>query len=167
MNLRREVLGAHHDKCTFECEESELNHYLSRMAGQHHSRGVSRTYVFVDEDNPSVILSFYSLCPCEVSPPLGAKGLKSYKHNVPAMRLTRLARDMRFRGRGFGEIALIDAIKTTVQANTLVGGVGLFVDAKTEWLAQHYERYGFIRVSAESLTLFLPIQDCIKIFESL
>ncbi len=36
------------------------------------------------------------------------------------------------------------------------GGIGLFVDAKDEQLAQFYEKFGFSRTAVGSLRLFLP-----------
>lgn len=163
MNLKIETLGKHHNRNAFECEEPVLNTYLYRMAGQHATRGVARTRVVVDVANPSVILAFYSLCPCEVPPPAGLPGLKKYPHNVPAMRLTRIARDTRYRGERLGEIALLDAIRLTVRAYELVGGIGLFVDAKNERVARYYEEYGFLPIPERELMLFLPIQECVKV----
>lgn len=165
MNLKIETLGKHHDRNAFQCEEPALNSYLYRMAGQHAARGISRTRVVVNAASPSVVLAFYSLCPCEVPPPAGLPGLKKYPHNVPAMRLTRLARDARYRGEKLGEIALIDAIRLTVRAYELVGGIGLFVDAKNEAVARYYEEYGFLPVPERELVLLLPIQDCLKLVE--
>jgi hypothetical protein len=43
-----------------------LNAYLQKTARQHISKGMSRTFVLVADENPKVILGFYTLSICEV-----------------------------------------------------------------------------------------------------
>ena len=61
MILRIEPVTRSHNRRGFDCGEQELNSYLRNTARQHSEKGISRTFVIVDDENPSEILGFFSL----------------------------------------------------------------------------------------------------------
>lgn len=65
-NFKVEPLSNHHNKKDFNCGVRELNHYLQTMASQHAKKGISRTFVLVEDNNPSCILGFVTLTACEI-----------------------------------------------------------------------------------------------------
>ena len=64
--LRIELLSRGHDRQGFRCGERDLDDYLKRTARQHNDKGISRTFVLVDSEEPSDILGFFTLASCEV-----------------------------------------------------------------------------------------------------
>ena len=55
-----------HIRERFDCGNDALNYYLKKVARQHSERGVSRTFVLVDTDKPTIILGYYTLTICAV-----------------------------------------------------------------------------------------------------
>ena len=137
-----------------------LDRYLRETARQHAVKGVARTFVLVDEASapPKPVLGFFTLSLCEVVgdavPPKWAKKLPD---RVPAMRLGRMAVATARQGEGLGKVLLIEAIGKVASVADAAGGIGLFVDAKSEAVASFYTHFGFEPTKAGSLTLFMPI----------
>lgn len=158
--LRIEPLAATHDRGGFDCGVEALNRYLQQVAGQHVTKGVSKTFVLVDESAipPKPILAFFSLSLCQVvSRDLPVKWTKRLPERIPAMRLGRLAVASSRQGEGFGKILLIDAMMRVVSVADIAGGIGLLVDAKDDTVAAFYAKYGFETIPGSPLTLFLPM----------
>lgn len=148
-----------HDRSRFDCGVPELNTFLKSTARQHSDKGISRTFVLIDEGS-TVIMGFFSLTLCEViAEKLPAGYAKKYPHHgLPAVRLARLAVSRSHQGRKYGELLLSEAIHRTVLIADQAGGIGLFVDAKDDSARSFYERYGFVALPHQPLHLFLPIE---------
>lgn len=153
------VLSKHHDRTGFDCGVAELNAFLKSTARQHGDKGISRTFVLTDQDNPA-ILGFFTLTLCEVAAPkLPAAYAKKYpQHGLPAVRLARLAVSLKHQGKRYGELLLTEAIDRTALIAGQAGVIGLFVDAKGDSARAFYERYGFVTLPDHQLHLFLPIE---------
>ena len=65
-NLKVEPLTSRHQKKNFDCGVKELNHYLQTMAAQHAKKGISRTFVLIEEHATDCILGFVTLTACEI-----------------------------------------------------------------------------------------------------
>ena len=77
---------------TIDCGNDELNRYLRSTARQHLEKGMSRTFVLIDDNNPTMILGYYTLAACEIhAEKLPRKYSKKYPSKVPAAKLARLA----------------------------------------------------------------------------
>jgi len=152
-----EALSPRHDRTVFSCGVEALDRYLRRQAGQDTRKHVAATFVLVEEDRPAV-LGFYTLSATSLRfsdlPEPTAKKLPRYPL-VPAILLGRLAVDQSQRGKGYGRLLLIDALKRCVDARD-IGWAAVLVDAKDEQTATFYEHYHFIRLGPGSLRLFLP-----------
>ena len=63
-----ELLAKAHDRAGFDCGSEPLNAFLKQTARQHAERGISRTYVLVEEEaqEPKAILGFFSLNLCQI-----------------------------------------------------------------------------------------------------
>jgi ribosomal protein S18 acetylase RimI-like enzyme len=155
---RIDALTREHDRNGFDCGVAELNAYLKSTARQHGDKGVSRTFVLTDNDSPA-ILGFFTLALCEVvADKLPAGFVKKYpQHNLPAVRLARLAVSRKQQGKKFGELLLSEAIHRTVLISEQAGVIGLFVDAKNNSARSFYERFGFASLPNQPFHLFLPI----------
>lgn len=152
-------LSRDHDRSGFDCGDNDLNAFLKATARQHDQKGVSRTFVLLDQKNSTEIMGFFTLTLCEVTfRQLPAVYAKKYpKHGLPAVRLARLAVARKHQGQGFGELLLAEAIHRTVVVAEQAGVIGLFVDAKNKSARAFYERYGFILLPNRPLQLFLPL----------
>ena len=127
MAVRFETLTREHQREAFDCGVPPLNLFLQRTARQHQSKGVSQTFVLIDEEIawPTAILGYFSLTavesPCDDLPPELKRGLPQ---KIPAVLLGRLAVDQQFQGRGFGAALLAEAIRVVAEIGRKVGICG-------------------------------------------
>jgi GNAT superfamily N-acetyltransferase len=152
-----EALSHRHDRTAFSCGVEALDRYLKGQAGQDVRKHVAATFVLV-EGGRSAVFGFYTLSATSLRlrdlPAPTAKKLPRYPL-VPAILLGRLAVDQSQRGKGYGQLLLIDALNRCVNAHD-IGWAGVLVDAKDEQTAAFYEHYNFIRLGPGSFRLFLP-----------
>ena len=151
-------LTGSHDRRQFDCGRVELNDWLARVARQHQDKGLSRTYVAVDESAPEIILGYYALTLAELdTAELPSAARKRFPRRVPGIRLGRLAVSVAFQGKKLGELLLVDALERARRVSEQASGVGLFVDAIDERAAEFYRRFGFVNAPEHPLLLFFPL----------
>lgn len=154
-----ELLDASHDREGFDCGSEPLNRFLRQLARQHNERGVARTFVMVEAQAqaPKEILGFFSLSALEIKgadlPPALAKKLP---REIPAARLGRLAVASKMQGQKIGTALMFAALRKVAQTADIIGIAALLVDAKDTHAARFYERFGFVPLPQQPLTLFLP-----------
>ncbi len=158
-------LDTAHNRTGFDCGTTALNDFLRKTARQHREKGLSNTFVLLDEEAPTDILGFFTLSFLEVVapvlPPEHARRLPKTSR-LPAAKLARLAVDKRCQGKGYGALLLADAVKRVMATAKDSGGiVGFFVDAKDEPAGMFYLRFGFIPLQDNPLSLFLPLKTLI------
>ena len=157
-----ELLAKSHDRDGFDCGTEPLNLFLKQTARQHAERGISRTFVLVDEDaaEPKRILGFFSLNLCQLkADALPPEEAKRFPRAVPGVRLGRLAVAKEFQRQGIGKMLLIGAMGKFMEIFNTAGGVGLFVDAKDQEAKRYYEQFGFVSLPSNELELFLPAKS--------
>lgn len=161
MALSIQTLNAAHVLESFDCGRPELNHWLQTIARQHQKKRLSSTFVLTDAAQPQVVLGYYALTVCTVvGATLPPKQAKKLPHVVPGVKLGRLATQRSYQGNKLlriGETLLMDAMARAKHISDHAGGYALFVDAIDEQAAQFYERYGFVRLPDQGLTLFLTV----------
>lgn len=159
--LRVELLDATHDRGNFDCDVEPLNRYLQQIARQHIAKGISKTFVLVDEraTAPKPVLGFFTISLCQVlAHHVPAKWARKLPAQIPAMRLGRLAVARTRQGTGYGKVLLVEALHRIARVADLAGGIGLFVDAKDADAAAYYARFGFEPTPSGPLTLFMPTE---------
>ncbi|MCL1124956.1 GNAT family N-acetyltransferase [Shewanella surugensis] len=150
---------AKHDKKRFNCGIEALNNYLKVMASQQAKKDNTRTFVLEDNNENSHIIGFYSL----TMTPIDLKALpdklqKKHQSSTSGGLIARLAVDDRYKGKGFGEWLLIDALRKLLAASDSVAFPVVIVDVKDG--AKHfYERYGFKAFQDTKNKLFITIAD--------
>jgi GNAT superfamily N-acetyltransferase len=154
-----ELLSGKHDRAGFSCGKPSLDRYLRETARGHLAKGVSVTRVLVQRNaaTPKPVLGYFTLTTVVAEAaewPGTAKGLP--KMPVPVVLLGRLAVQEEHQGKGIASLLLAAARQIASSALHDTGGIGLAVDAAEEELIPFYEKYGFRRVSPDSLRLFLP-----------
>lgn len=155
-----ELLSRAHDREHFDCGSAPLNAYLKQIARQHTERGISRTFVLVEEHavEPKEILGFFTLNICQLKtenlpPELAGR----FPREIPGVKLGRLAVGHQRQRQGIGKMLLIAAMRKFLEVFESAGGIGLFVDAKDESARVYYEGFGFVPLPSNSLQLFLPL----------
>jgi len=159
--IKIELLTKSHDRDGFDCGSEPLNAFLKQTARQHAARGISQTFVLVDEQaaEPKPILGFFSLNICQVKPEsLSPEEAKKLPRQISAVRLGRLAVARDQQRKGLGKILLVGAMTRFLEIFDRAGGIGLFVDAKDQEAKRYYERFGFLSLPASELELFLPVK---------
>ena len=159
--LRIELLSKAHDRPGFDCGSEPLNLFLKQTARQHAVRGLSRTFVLVEEDasEPKPILGFFSLNLCQIkSERLSSEEAKKLPRDVSGIRLGRLAVARQRQRQGLGKTLLIGAMGKFLEVFNTAGGIGLFVDAKDHDARRYYEQFGFTPLPSNDLELFLPVK---------
>jgi ribosomal protein S18 acetylase RimI-like enzyme len=151
-------LAGNHNRQSFDCGRIELNNWLRQVARQHQDKGLSKTFVAVGNEEPTDICGFYALTLAEMDRRFLPEAYqKRLPQRIPGVRLGRLAVDMRYRKKGWGELLLVDAISRAQRIHQDAGVVGLFVDALDEQASTFYRHYGFLAMPDHPLLLIYPI----------
>lgn len=149
-------LGKHHDRTAFSCGQTALDDWFHRRASQGDRRNIAR--VFVATDDSLGVIGFYSLSSFTLSltdlPDEIARKLPRYDA-IPAALIGRLARDVRVRGQGIGELLLADAISRILTAASTLAVFATIVDAKDASATAFYEEFGFRAFPLRPDRLFL------------
>jgi len=157
-NFVIEPLGAKHDRAAFSCGNDELDSYLHKQAGQDLKKRVAVPFVITPDHK--TIAGFYALSQYAVDlgevPAEVAERLPKYP-TVSATLLGRLAVSSEFRGRGFGERLLMDALHRSLESSKQVASTGVVVDAKDASAEESYKKYGFIELPFVARRLFLAM----------
>ena len=156
-----ELLDKSHDRDGFDCGSEPLNLFLKQTARQHAERGISRTFVLVDEGAtaPKPIVGFFSLNICQIkSVSLSQAEAKKLPRDVSGIRLGRLAVSKEHQRQGVGKMLLVAAMGKLMEIFNTAGGIGLFVDAKDQDAKKYYEQFGFVPMPSNELELFLPVK---------
>ena len=163
-----ELLSRAHDREGFDCGSEPLNAYFRQTARQHTERGISRTFVMVEEGagEPRSVLGFFTLNICQIRadqllPDLARK----LPRDVAGIKLGRLAVAANRQRQGLGKLLLVAAMRKVLEVYESVGGIGLFVDAKDEAARAYYEQFGFVPLPESAQQLFLPLQTVQKALE--
>lgn len=154
-----ELLSDQHDKNAFRCGTESLDRYLRETARGHLFKGVSVTRVLVERGarSPKPVLGYFTLTTVLAEAthwPGVAKGLP--RMPVPVVLLGRLAVAEACQGNHLARLLLAAAREISAASLRGTGGIGLAVDAAHQDIVRFYEKYGFKRISDDSLRLFLP-----------
>lgn len=160
MKIKIEAIKKSHLRHLFDCGEPELNTFLSKTARQHDNKGISKTFIIIDEENPNEVVAYYTLFVCEVKPHVLDKKYQKYPHLLPILKLARLAVDKKFQKKDYARLLLANIIHKAIIISEQVGIIGITIDAKNENVAAIYNKYGFIGIGDKGLTLFMPISLC-------
>jgi ribosomal protein S18 acetylase RimI-like enzyme len=140
----------------FDADSAPLNSYLREQVTQDIRRRVAACFVAIDSEDR--IAGYYTLASSSVLltslPSAVSKKLPRYP-SVPAIRMGRLAVDVKHKGIGLGAALLADALDRSARAE--VAAYALVVDAKDEIAAAFYQHHGFIALPDSPNTLFLPL----------
>lgn len=160
VNITIEILNNSHNKKHFDCGHSMLNNYIRQQAKQDVKRDLSACFVLADNSNHKVIgyytLSSNSIPRDDFPDHLIQKMPPSYA-NLPTILLGRLAIDKEFKGNGYGELILVDALNRCVEISQNLGTLAVVVDPIDSNATNFYSKYGFIELSGTG-KMFIPMK---------
>ena len=163
-HFRLEALSDEHDRQAFACGQEPLDTYIRTQATQDIRRRISACFVAV-ETATGQLAAYYTLAAASIPTPdlptEVTKKLPRYS-TLPAVRIGRLAVDLKFQGRGLGGAMLADALSRVLVSPPAV--FALLVDAKDEQAVAFYGHHGFVPLSSNPRTLFLPVATAEKMF---
>jgi len=163
---RVEPLGKGQDRKSFACGSEPLDRYLKQQASQDAEKRVAAAFVLVEPSSRRV-LGYYTLSASVITadqlPPELARKLPRYPQ-LPVTLLGRLAVDQGHRGKGLGELLLIDALRRSLEAASEIGAMAVVVDAKDAAAEAFYEHFGFTRLQQQPSRLFLPMKTVAALF---
>jgi len=163
-----QLLSNKHNREEFDCGVQELNTYLRTTVCQHIEKGISKTFVAVEEEVQRNIIGFFTLTVGEINREILGKSLakKLPGGNLPAIKLARLAISHAFQGGGIGEALLFESMRRAYLTQKQVGAIALFVDAKDSGAATFYAKYGFIATEQDPLHLYIQFQTIAALVET-
>ena len=156
MAFTLEPLGKSHDRKAFACGQAELDDWFKRRASQDERRNLARVFVAVDA--ALGVVGFYSLGAFTLALedlPADLAGKLPRYDAIPAALFGRLARDLRVRGQGVGELLLADAVHRILGVGENLAVFAILVDAKDEAARAFYASFGFKAFPSRPNRLFL------------
>ena len=129
------------DRSRFDCGEQALNQWLREQAGQAERRDTARTFLATGTNGE--LAGFLTLSVAQVEAErLPIPGL-SERYPIAAVRLARLAVDLRYQGRGLGTHLLAQAVRLALEVMERAAFQVLLVDALSLDVVAFYARWGF------------------------
>jgi predicted GNAT family N-acyltransferase len=152
-----------HCRTDFCCGQENLDNYIYKQASQDVKRKVSTVFVLIDTADPKLnILGYYTLSSYTIEienlDQSFAKNLPRYPQ-LPATLLGRLAIDNQQKGKGFGELMLLDALKKTLSASKQIASLAIIAEALDDSAVSFYLKYGFQKFIQNPIKLYLPIKS--------
>lgn len=127
-----------------------VTRFLREQALQDHEKNLSRTMVLIDEQSdPTRIIGCHTLLMAHARQEEIPGDRPAIKRGVPAILLGQLGIDKQFQGRGLGEMLLMDAQARLDEISRRTGVRAMMLDARSEALAQWYEKHDFMRFSGQ------------------
>lgn len=164
-----EPFGDKHKKlrAAFSCGSQELDRYLKQQATQDIERRACVVYVLTSSDDK--LAGFYTLTQGNIAaedlPPEIIRQLNLPRYNrIGATLLGRLARDLTFRGKGVGELLLVDAVKRSLGMSRQIASAAVVVDAKDDKACKFYRDFGFTPFPETEKRLFLPMTTVERLY---
>jgi ribosomal protein S18 acetylase RimI-like enzyme len=150
-------LLADHDRKDFSCGTPPLDRYFKDQVTQDVRRRVTNCFVAVAVET-RVIAGYSTIAAASIPTPdlpdVVSKKLPRCPL-LPAIRVGRLAIDLRFQGKGLGGALLADAAARGVRAEA--AAFAMLVDAKDDAAVAFYAHHGFQRLASQPRSLFLAL----------
>lgn len=153
-----EPLTHEHNRKSFDCGDEDVTRFLREKAMQDHERDLSRTMVLIEpKESPKRIIGYHTLVMTQVKQEEIPNDRPRITRGIPVILLGQLGVDVKYQGRGLGDILLMDVQARTDEISRKVGIRALMLEARNERLAEWYGKHDFIRFP-NSLRMFKRIE---------
>jgi len=159
---RIEALNSDHNRATFSCGVEPLDRYFQAQVTQDIRRHITNCFVAVSTETGDVA-AYYTMASASIlTPDLPSEETKRLPRypTMPAVRIGRLAVDVKHRNIGIGRILIMDA--TAKVLNAAPASYALLVDAKDDKAEGFYQKHGFRNLIGMPRVLFLPLATAQK-----
>ena len=162
MTLKIELLDSRkHDRSKFSCGKDSLDTYILKQASQDLKRRVSTPFVLIDAPEVELLayytISAYTVDVTALDASL-AKRLPRYPV-LPATLLGRLAVSEDQKGKGFGELMLLNALRRSLEVSANVASLAVVAEAIDQNAVSFYIKYGFRPFRHNPMKLYLPMKS--------
>lgn len=161
------ILDSLSDRKSFCCGKPSLDYYIHEQVGQDIRRKLAVCFIISGKENQIIgyyTLSNGSIIADELSREYRNKFPKAYNH-LPVTLLGRLAVDLKYRGKGFGKLLLIDALKRSYDVSLKsIGSMAIIVDPLDVEAEEFYQKYGFVKLP-DGGKMFLPMKTVGQLFK--
>lgn len=140
----------------FECGHQYLNVFLRDQALDETQRDISRTYLLLERSAGTFVLAGYFTLHADSIYRERSVGAGTYL--FPLVYLSALARDVRYKRQGVGDVLLFEAFRCVVEAANVVGVAGIHLDTTREGRSL-YEEHGFGEHPEGGNRLLISIAD--------
>jgi GNAT superfamily N-acetyltransferase len=143
--IRPTILTPNHDTTQFSSANESLDSWLDRIALQAGFSQTSRTFVICDDDQPQIVIGYYSIASASLAAADALDRIKagSGRQPIPAVVLARLAVDSKWQGQGLGSFLVLDAVKRVARLQNELGIRAILVHAIDEDTKSFYLKLGF------------------------
>jgi predicted GNAT family N-acyltransferase len=158
-----------HVRSSFCCGEDSLDTYIRKQASQDLKKRVSTVFVLIDDPEMNV-LAYYTLSSYTVDVAALEEGFAKRLPRYPALPATllgRLAVDNDQKGKRFGELLLIDALKKSLDTAMQVASLAVIAEAWDERALNFYTKYGFKQFNQEPRKLYFPMRSIEELCQNL
>jgi len=154
-----------HDRTAFSCGVEQVDNYFKKTANKLNKADNIRLFVMTTPD--AEVIGFYTLNAHAVNysdlPKKYARTRPAHG-NIPAIYISMIGRDEKFKGGGYGADLLVDALTRIAAASENVGLSVVILDVldcggadRTQGRKALYESYGFMAMATHPLRMFLPM----------
>jgi len=167
MNYLTVPLDKLHLRKSFSCGNEILDRYIQKQVSQDIKRKLC--ICFILEGSKKETMGYYTLSnnsvPLNIVPEEVRKKMPKSYLNLPTTLLGRLAVDLKYAGKGYGKMLLLDSLKRSYDASkNVLGSMAVIVDPIDENAEKFYLKYGFIKL-ADNGKMFLSMNTVSKLFE--
>jgi ribosomal protein S18 acetylase RimI-like enzyme len=156
---------AKHDRAAFSCGVEQVDNFFKKTANKLSKADNLRVFVMTHEDGR--VIGFYALNTHSIDysalPDKFARSRPGHG-SIPAIYISMIGRDEKFRGGGYGGDLLIDCLTRIARVAENVGVAVVVLEVfdcgnpeRTEKRRALYLEYGFLPFHSNEMRLFLPI----------
>lgn len=140
-------------------EPRNFSHYFKATASRQAKKDNTRTFAHEDNSNNSKVIGFYTLTMTPIEWQNLPENLqKKHPSSTSGGLIARLGVDKQYKGQGFGEWSLIDALGKLLSASDSVAFSVIIIEAK-DGSKLFYEKYGFTAFKNNESKLFITLAD--------
>lgn len=156
---------ARHDRTAFSCGVEQVDNFFKKTANKLVKADNLRVFVMVDPAGQ--LIGFYAINAHKIDyaelPPKYARDRPGHG-SIPAVYISMIGVDVRFRGKGYGGDLLADCLTRIAMVADNLGVSVVMLDvldcgnpALVEKRKQLYKAYGFTALPSNGMRLFLPL----------
>lgn len=161
MNYFIELITGDHDLESFDCGDERKNVFLTKFALQNTKGGLGRTYVAVEQSEPTVVFGYYTISSSSITfndPPAHLP-----RYPLPSVLIGKLATDINAQNQGLGTMLLFDALQRAARVAEEIGIFLVEIDAVNDKARAIYEKRGFTSMKDEPSKMYMNLKKVRKL----